>query len=192
MKLKDIVQIAALTVIGFAIGMAVSMFTGTLGAIALYASAGFAAFVVGPVFVIMAKRIQKRGAAALFWIIYGLLYSVMGYWIMIPICLVSAILAEIIIGDYKNNTKVGIAFSVAMFIVAMHPIIFVKVLGVEGIVKFASSIGREQAEWMASFYTNKVMAIAMGCNVILELLAGCFGIYINNKFFEKRKEKGIL
>ena len=50
MKLKDIVQIAVLTVIGFAIGMAVSMFTGTLGAIALYASAGFAAFVVGPVF----------------------------------------------------------------------------------------------------------------------------------------------
>ena len=56
MKLKDVVQIAVLTVIGFAIGMAVSMFTGTLGAIALYASAGFAAFVVGPVFVIMAKR----------------------------------------------------------------------------------------------------------------------------------------
>lgn len=60
MKLKDVVQIAVLTVIGFAIGMAVSMFTGTLGAIALYASAGFAAFVVGPVFVIMAKRIQKK------------------------------------------------------------------------------------------------------------------------------------
>ena len=35
MKLKDIVQIAVLTVIGFAVGMVVSMFTGTLGAIAL-------------------------------------------------------------------------------------------------------------------------------------------------------------
>ena len=63
-------------------------FTGTLGAIALYASAGFAAFVVGPVFVIMSKKAQKRGAAALFWVIYGLLNSAMGYWIMIPICLV--------------------------------------------------------------------------------------------------------
>lgn len=66
MKLKDIVQIAVLTVIGFAIGMAVSMFTGTLGTISLYASAGFAAFVVGPVFVIMAKRVRKKGAAFLF------------------------------------------------------------------------------------------------------------------------------
>ena len=163
MKLKDIVQIAVLTVIGFAVGMVVSMFTGTLGAIALYASAGFAAFVVGPVFVIMSKKAQKRGAAALFWVIYGLLYSAMGYWIMIPICLVSAILSELI-----------------------------KVVGVEGIVKFASSIGREQAEWMANFYTNKAIAIAIGCNIALELLAGRFGVYINNKFFEKRKEKGIL
>ena len=62
----------------------------------------------------------------------------------------------------------------------------------EGIVKFASSIGREQAEWMANFYTNKAIAIAIGCNIALELLAGQFGVYINNKFFEKRKEKGIL
>ena len=50
----------------------------------------------------------------------------------------------------------------AMFVVAMHPIIFIKVLGVEGIVKFASSIGREQAEWMANFYTNKAIVIAIG------------------------------
>lgn len=56
MKLKDVIQIAVLTVIGFAIGMAISMLTGTLGAIALYASAGFAAFAVGPVFVITAKN----------------------------------------------------------------------------------------------------------------------------------------
>ena len=62
MKLKDIVQIAVLTVIGFAIGMVVSMFTGTLGAIALCASAGFAAFVVGPVFLCRSeeRRVGKE------------------------------------------------------------------------------------------------------------------------------------
>lgn len=192
MKLKDIVQIAVLTVIGFAIGMAVSMFTGTLGTISLYASAGFAALVVGPVFVIMAKRIRKKGAAFLFWIVYGLLYAAMGYWIMIPICLISAILSELIAGDYSSNTKIGIAFTVGMFIVAMHPIIFVKILGVEGIVKFASSIGREQAEWMANFYTTKNILIAVASNIVLEFLAGKFGIYINNKFFEKRTDGAIL
>ena len=161
MKLKDIVQIAVLTVIGFAIGMAISMLTGTLGAIALYASAGFAAFAVGPVFVRAAKKVKHRWTAFLFWLIYGLLYTLMGYWIMIPICLVSAVLAEIIIGDYSSNVKVSIAFSAAMFIVAMHPIIFVKVLGAEGITKFAPSISSEQAQWMIRFYTGKAIAIAV-------------------------------
>ncbi|MGM7635731.1 MptD family putative ECF transporter S component [Bacillus sp. Hm123] len=192
MKLKDVVQIAVLTVIGFAIGMVISMFTGTMGSIALYVSAGLAAFVVGPVFVIMAKRVKKRGAAFLFWIIYGLLYAAMGYWIMIPICLVSGILAELIIGDYTKNSKVSIAFAVAMFLVAMHPILFVKLLGTEGITKFASSITPEQALSMVEFYTGTAITIAVIANIILELLAGQFGVYINNKFFDKRKEKGIL
>lgn len=192
MKLKDVVQIAVLTVIGFAIGMVISMFTGTMGSIALYVSAGLAAFVVGPVFVIMAKRVKKRGAAFLFWIIYGLLYAAMGYWIMIPICLVSGILAELIIGDYTKNSKVSIAFAVAMFLVAMHPILFVKLLGTEGIAKFASSITPEQALSMVEFYTGTAITIAVIANIILELLAGQFGVYINNKFFDKRKEKGIL
>ena len=176
MKLKDIVRIAVLTVIGFAIGMAISMLTGTLGAIALYASAGFAAFAVGPVFVITAKKVKHRWTAFLFWLIYGLLYTLMGYWIMIPICLVSAVLAEIIIGDYSSNVKVSIAFSAAMFVVAMHPIIFVKVLGAEGI----------------RFYTGKAIAIAVACNIVLESLAGLFGTYINKKFFEKSSKKSVL
>ena len=192
MKLKDIVQIAVLTVIGFAIGMAISMLTGTLGAIALYASAGFAAFAVGPVFVITAKKIKHRWTAVLFWVIYGLLYTLMGYWIMIPICLVSAALGEIIIGDYSSNVKVSIAFSAAMFVIAMHPIIFVKVLGAEGITKFAPSISSEQAQWMIQFYTGKAIAIAVACNIILESLAGLFGTYINKKFFEKSSKKGVL
>lgn len=192
MKLKDVVQVSVLTVIGFALGMVISMFTGTLGPIALYASAGLAAFVVGPVFVIMAKKIKKRGASFLFWLVYGLLYTLMGYWIMIPICLVSGILSEIIIGDYNSNSKVSIAFSVGMFIVAMHPIIFVKVLGTEGILKLTSSFTPEQAKGMVEFYTGKAISIAVACNIILEFLAGKFGVYINNKFFEKRDEKGIL
>lgn len=33
---------------------------------ALYISAGFAAFVIGPTFVIAARKVQKRGTALLF------------------------------------------------------------------------------------------------------------------------------
>lgn len=192
MKLKDIIQVAVLTVIGFSIGMIISMFTGTLGAVALYVSAGLAAFVVGPTFVIMANKIKKKGSAFLFWIVYGLLYALMGYWIMIPICLVSGILSELIIGDYSDSSKIGLAFSVGMFVVALHPIIFIKGLSPETIMKLMPSFTPEQITKMSVFYSTKTIFIAVGINIVLEYLAGRYGIHINNKFFENRKKKGLL
>lgn len=192
MKLKDIIQVAVMTVIGFALGMVISMFTGTLGMVALYVSAGLAAFVVGPTFVIMANKIKKRGAAFLFWLVYGLLYTLMGYWTMIPICLVSAILSEIIIGDYSQEKRIGLAFTVGMFVVAMHPILFIKFLGPETILKLMPSFTPEQLDQMVKFYTAKTIGIAIGLNILLEFLAGRYGLFIERKFFGNRKKKGIL
>lgn len=79
MKLKDIATIAVLGVIGFALGMGVGMITGMFGALSMYVSAGFAAFFVGPVYTIMARKVQKRGTAFCFWLIYGVLYAIMGF-----------------------------------------------------------------------------------------------------------------
>ena len=70
MKLKDIATIAVLGVIVFALGMGVGMITGMFGALSMYVSAGFAAFFVGPVYTIMARKVQKRGTAFCFWLIY--------------------------------------------------------------------------------------------------------------------------
>ena len=74
MKLKNVVQIAVLGVIGFVLAMGIGMLTGLLGVVSLYVSAGFGAFFVAPVYVIMARKVQKRGASFLFWLIIGLLY----------------------------------------------------------------------------------------------------------------------
>lgn len=60
-KLKNIVQIAVLAVIGCVVSFGISVLTGLLGMAALYISAGFAAFVIGPTFVIAARKVQKRG-----------------------------------------------------------------------------------------------------------------------------------
>ena len=191
MKLKDIIQVAVMTVIGFALGMVISMFTGTLGMVALYVSAGLAAFVVGPTFVIMANKIKKEGQLFILASLW-LLYTLMGYWTMIPICLVSAILSEIIIGDYSQEKRIGLAFTVGMFVVAMHPILFIKFLGPETILKLMPSFTPEQLDQMVKFYTAKTIGIAIGLNILLEFLAGRYGLFIERKFFGNRKKKGIL
>ena len=48
MKLKNVVQIAVLGVIGFVLAMGIGMLTGLLGVVSLYVSAGFGAFFVAP------------------------------------------------------------------------------------------------------------------------------------------------
>ena len=79
MKIKNVVQIAVLAVIGCVVSFGISMLTGLLGMAALYISAGFAAFVIGPTFVIAARKVQKRGTALLFWVVLGLVYACLLY-----------------------------------------------------------------------------------------------------------------
>ena len=193
MKLKNVVQIAVLGVIGFVLAMGIGMLTGLLGMAALYISAGFAAFVIGPTFVIAARKVQKRGTALLFWAVLGLVYAILGYGIMIPITLIAGIVCELIIGKYDNSKRIAIAFSVVMFTDSMHSILLTKILGVEGLVKYMSStFSPEQAAQMVAAYTNEVILIAAAVNVVLCLLAGFFGVFINNKFFEKSTQQSKL
>ena len=193
MKLKNVVQIAVLAVIGCVVAFGISMLTGLLGMAALYISAGFAAFVIGPTFVIAARKVQKRGTALLFWAVLGLVYAILGYGIMIPITLIAGIVCELIIGKYDNSKRIAIAFSVAMFIDSTHSILLTKILGVEGLVKYMSStFSPEQAAQMVAAYTNEVILIAAAVNVVLCLLAGFFGVFINNKFFEKSTQQSKL
>lgn len=192
-KLKNIVQIAVLAVIDCVVSFGISMLTGLLGMAALYISAGFAAFVIGPTFVIAARKVQKRGTALLFWTVLGLVYAILGYGIMIPITLIAGIVCELIIGKYDNCKRIAIAFSVVMFTDSMHSILLTKILGVEGLVKYMSStFSPEQAAQMVAAYTNEVIFIAAAVNVVLCLLAGFFGVFINNKFFEKSTQQSKL
>ena len=159
----------------------------------LYISAGFAAFAIGPTFVIAARKVQKRGTALLFWAVLGLVYAILGYGIMIPITLIAGIVCELIIGKYDTIKRIAIAFSVAMFIDSTHLILLTKILGVEGLVKYASStFSPEQAAQMVAAYTSEVILIAFAVNVVLCLLAGFFGVFINNKFFEKSTQQSKL
>jgi len=192
MKLKDIVQVTIFTVVAFILNMAVSTATGMLGTLSLYIAAGFSSFVVAPPFIIMAKKLQKRGIAFIFFMLLGVFYALSGYWPMIIVNAIAAIVAELIIGNYKNDNRVALAVSAGMFVISMHAMTFVRLLGPEKIVEVFSVFTKEQAAFMDAFFTPKAMLISIGINIVLVLIAGRFGLYINNKFFKKSKKSGIL
>ncbi|CAC9937183.1 MULTISPECIES: MptD family putative ECF transporter S component [Peptoniphilaceae] len=192
MKLKDIVQVTIFTVVAFILNMAVSTATGMLGTLSLYIAAGFSSFVVAPPFIIMAKKLQKRGIAFIFFMLLGVFYALSGYWPMLIVNAIAAIVAELIIGNYKNDNRVALALSAGMFVISMHAMTFVKLLGPEKIVEVFSVFTKEQAAFMDAFFTPKAMLISIGINIVLVLIAGRFGLYINNKFFKKSKKSGIL
>ena len=192
MKLKDIVQVTIFTVVAFILNMAVSTATGMLGTLSLYIAAGFSSFVVAPPFVIMAKKLQKRGIAFIFFMLLGVFYALSGYWPMLIVNAIAAIVAELIIGNYKNDNRVALAVSAGMFVISMHAMTFVRLLGPEKIVEVFSVFTKEQAAFMDAFFTPKAMLISIGINIVLVLIAGRFGLYINNKFFKKSKKSGIL
>ena len=192
MKLKDIVQVTIFTVVAFILNMAVSTATGMLGTLSLYIAAGFSSFVVAPPFVIMAKKLQKRGITFIFFMLLGVFYALSGYWPMLIVNAIAAIAAELIIGNYTNDNRVALALSAGMFIISMHAMTFVRLLGPEKIVEVFSVFTKEQAAFMDAFFTPKAMLISIGINIVLVLIAGRFGLYINNKFFKKTKKSGIL
>lgn len=192
MKLKDIVQVTIFTVVAFILNMAVSTATGMLGTLSLYIAAGFSSFVVAPPFIIMAKKLQKRGIAFVFFMLLGVFYALSGYWPMLIVNAIAAIVAELIIGNYKNDNRVALALSAGMFVISMHAMTFVRLLGPEKIVEVFSVFTKEQAAFMDAFFTPKAMLISIGINIVLVLIAGRFGLYINNKFFKKSKKSGIL
>lgn len=192
MKLKDIVQVTIFTVVAFILNMAVSYATGMLGTLSLYIAAGFSSFVVAPPFIIMAKKLQKRGIAFIFFMLLGVFYALSGYWPMLIVNAIAAIVAELIIGNYKNDNRVALALSAGMFVISMHAMTFVRLLGPEKIVEVFSVFTKEQAAFMDAFFTPKAMLISIGINIVLVLIAGRFGLYINNKFFKKSKKSGIL
>ena len=65
-------------------------------------------------------------------------------------------------------------------------------LGAQGLAAFVDSISLEQAQQMVSLYTVDMMLICVGINVVTALLAGRFGLFINDKFFEKGAKESRL
>lgn len=81
---RDIMTIAAMMVINFAIAMVIGMVTLPFPAVYLYGSAGIDAFIGATFYLVAANRINKHGLLFAWAAVYGLIQGVMGYMFLVP------------------------------------------------------------------------------------------------------------
>ena len=77
--IRDIMTIAAMMVINFAIAMVIGMVALPFPAVYLYGSAGIDAFIGATFYLVAANRINKHGLLFAWATVYGLIQGVMGY-----------------------------------------------------------------------------------------------------------------
>ena len=113
--IRDIMTIAAMMVINFAIAMVIGMVTLPFPAVYLYGSAGIDAFIGATFYLVAANRINKHGLLFAWATVYGLIQGVMGYMFLVPYFLIVALIAELCMvgkNTYRNVVRNRIGWMV--------------------------------------------------------------------------------
>lgn len=198
MQLKDIVKITIFSVIGFILMMLGGALSSVSGVYMAYMQNAVGSLLTAPVYFVMCRKVRKRGTSLLYYLINGIVYTIMGFWPMILILLAAGIVSELIIGkkeNYDDNKRLAPAFIAGEMIHALHGVIFILVLGVNGIVaQFPEMFTQEAAQQMYDMMANaKGITLIIVFQLIFSVLGVFFGRYIYNKFFAKNSSnKGIL
>ncbi|EFV02125.1 conserved hypothetical protein TIGR02185 [Pseudoramibacter alactolyticus ATCC 23263] len=198
LKLKDVIIVSLLGVVGFVISMASGMITQLFGTYGVFVHVSIGSLLCAPVYFVMCHKIPKRGAIFIYYLLAGIIYSIMGFIPMLPIMVVAGLLGELCIGNrnnYINDGRISISYVVSQVIYALHGFFFILFLGVEGLVKtFPNLFTMEKAQMVKdTFFSPKNMAIILSVEMIAAILGTLFGKYVNKKFFDKTsKKKDIL
>ena len=104
--IRDIMTIAAMMVINFAIAMIIGMVTLPFPVVYLYGSAGIDAFIGAIFYLVAANRVNKHGLMFAWAAVYGVIQGVMGYMFLIPYFLIVALVAELCMVG-RIHTKCG-------------------------------------------------------------------------------------
>ena len=101
--IRDIMTIAAMMVINFAIAMIIGMVTLPFPVVYLYGSAGIDAFIGAIFYLVAANRVNKHGLLFAWAAVYGVIQGVMGYMFLIPYFLIVALVAELCMVNSIGN-----------------------------------------------------------------------------------------
>ncbi|WP_455035332.1 MptD family putative ECF transporter S component [Lachnoanaerobaculum gingivalis] len=198
MKVKDIIIVSLLGVVGFVISMLSGMVTQIFGTYGVFIHVSIGSLLCAPIYFVMCHRIPKRGTIFIYYLLSGIIYSIMGFIPMLPIMLVGGAVGEVCIGssyNYTNDMRISISYVISEVIYALHGFFFILFLGVEGLVKtFPNLFTLEKAQMVKDTYLNpKNLSIILFIEILAAIIGTLLGKYIYNKFFNRNIEQsGIL
>ena len=198
MKVKDIIIVSLLGVVGFVISMLSGMVTQIFGTYGVFIHVSIGSLLCAPIYFVMCHRIPKRGTIFIYYLLSGIIYSIMGFIPMLPIMLVAGTVGEVCIGssyNYTNDMRISISYVISEVIYALHGFFFILFLGVEGLVKtFPNLFTLEKAQMVKDTYLNpKNLSIILIIEIMAAIIGTLLGKYIYNKFFNRNIEQsGIL
>ena len=190
MKLKDVMIVSLLGVVGFVISMVSSLITPIFGTYAIFVHVSIGTILCAPIYFVMCHRIGKKGTIFLYYLISGVIYCIIGFVPMLPIVLLAGLFGELLIGrreHYDNDRRIAVSYCISQLIYALHGFFFILVLGVSGLVKTVPNLFTVEQAQMAKalFFNPKTMAIILAIEIVAAVLGSLLGKFLYHKFFNK-------
>ena len=199
MKVKDIVKIAILSVVGFVLSMIGAMAAPLLGNYSFAGEVAFGAVLSGTVFYTLTQKVPKRGVVFLYYLINALAYVLTGFWPLSVILLIAGIAAElslIPVASYYNPVRITISFILSTIIYGLHGLFFFGLIGADRIASaFLNMYTADSVATLSKYLLSPVPVFVLIIVLAVCAFIGAFiGRSIYNRFFSgnaKKQERGL-
>lgn len=192
LSIKDFVLMGIFSAIMFALAMVLMLITGITPAIYLFYPTAFA-FLCGPLFMLIAVKVQKFGAFLIPSVIMGILLGLMGAQTLLITVIVFGLVAEFIANSakYKDYKRIAAAYVILMFGFYAGDIAPIYV--------FTNWYIRQSTQGVAGVdmtYLNSLIGAAKSwlgiLSVITCLIAAVLGTIIGRRILKKHFERAGL
>ncbi|HEL0710479.1 TPA: MptD family putative ECF transporter S component [Streptococcus equi subsp. zooepidemicus] len=194
MTVKDIVTVAVMMALFYAIAFVIGMGTVAVPILYLYGTAGVEMFLGSIFYLVAANRVNKHGLLFVWVMIYALITAVMGYMFMVPYFIAVAVISELVMigkDTYRNPIRNMIGWST-------YGIGMMLGIGVPCWIAWESY----QKQALASGFTDTTMKlqydmvsspVLMFVGVVITVILSALGILLSQKILKKHFEKaGVL
>ncbi|OZI12581.1 hypothetical protein CEW92_05305 [Bacillaceae bacterium SAS-127] len=186
---KDFITIGLYTILIFIAQTVVNMIMTPFTVVAMPYISGTTLFVISLVYMLMAIRVGKSGTLFFMAIVQGLIYTLMGAPLMLPLFIIAGLLGELTLlkGDgsqYRNVTRQGFAFGLYGAVYATGGVMNIYVFGKESLDKMQFS--PEIVDRMVSYaYSPMWLSIGIGFSFIMAIIGCHLSKKLLNKHFVK-------
>ena len=99
------------------------MVTQIFGTYGVFIHVSIGSLLCAPIYFVMCHRIPKRGTIFIYYLLSGIIYSMIGFIPMLPIMLVAGAVGEACMGssyNYTNDMRISISYVISQVIYALH------------------------------------------------------------------------